>query len=231
MSEVACPLCAKSISSFLINTHIDSGCMFGVQAAGGPRARLKRTASRDDEHDGAGAGDGDGENGHRAKKPRYESGEPGSSAEAAMSRPSATAARPAAGAHAPLAERMRPTRLDEMFGQPAVAAGDSLLGALLASGRAVNLILHGPPGCGKTTLASVIGHAVAPHAHYRALSATVAKLADVRAELDRARNSRGLDGKPTVLFVDEIHRFSKLQQVRSNSAGRGAWDRENARTC
>ena len=109
----------------------------------------------------------------------------------------------------PLAERMRPRSLDEVVGQAQLLAPGAPLRVLLAGGELPSLILWGPPGCGKTTLARLL--ALAAGARFLALSAVLAGVKEVReavasAALDRAQ------GRRTVLFVDEIHRFNRAQQ-------------------
>jgi putative ATPase len=108
---------------------------------------------------------------------------------------------------APLAERMRPTTVAEFVGQEQIMAPHKLLGRLLKHGRMQSLIFWGPPGCGKTTLARLIARDSG--AHLINLSAVTAGVKDVRAAIDDARQKLG---KPTILFVDEIHRFNKAQQ-------------------
>ncbi len=111
---------------------------------------------------------------------------------------------------APLAARMRPRTLDEVAGQQHLVAGGTAFRALLDSGRPSSLILWGPAGTGKTTLARLT--AKAAQAQFAELSATSAGVKDVRAVLASARQ-RIEDGRGrTVLFLDEIHRFSKSQQ-------------------
>src|SRR5437016_1154376 len=107
---------------------------------------------------------------------------------------------------APLPERMRPRTLDEMVGQPQLLGAGAGLRALLAAGALPSLILWGPPGCGKTTIARLLAEAV--HAHFEALSAVTAGVKEIRAVVDLARHRRG----PTVLFLDEIHRLNRAQQ-------------------
>ncbi len=109
----------------------------------------------------------------------------------------------------PLAERMRPRTLDEMVGQKRLLAPGSALRRAVESGRVHSMILWGPPGCGKTTLALLLAHYAA--ADFRAISAVLSGLPDVRQVLAEAAQ-RFAEGRRTVLFVDEVHRFNKAQQ-------------------
>jgi putative ATPase len=109
----------------------------------------------------------------------------------------------------PLAERMRPQQLDDFVGQQRLLAPGSALRMAIASGHLHSMILWGPPGCGKTSLARVLAHYA--HAHFVALSAVMSHLAEVRAVLAEAV-VRFEQGERTVLFVDEVHRFNKAQQ-------------------
>lgn len=111
----------------------------------------------------------------------------------------------------PLAERMRPRSLDEVVGQVHLLSGDRILGRVLASGGELpSLILWGPPGSGKTTVAGLLAERVG--ARFESLSAVSAGVRDIRDAASRAAERRDQFGTPTLLFLDEIHRFSKAQQ-------------------
>lgn len=115
----------------------------------------------------------------------------------------------APGASAPLAVRMRPATLDEVVGQQHLLGPASPLRRLVEGSGAASVILYGPPGTGKTTLASLISHATGRR--FEALSALTAGVKEVRAVIDDARRA-AVHGRQTVLFIDEVHRFSKTQQ-------------------
>ncbi|HLT57755.1 MAG TPA: replication-associated recombination protein A [Limnochordales bacterium] len=113
-------------------------------------------------------------------------------------------------AHAPLAARMRPRDLDEVVGQEELVGPGGPLRALVESDRLRSMILYGPPGSGKTTLARLI--AARTRAAFASLNAVTAGVADVRKVLAEARERLRYHGRRTVLFIDEIHRFNKAQQ-------------------
>ncbi len=109
----------------------------------------------------------------------------------------------------PLAERIRPRTLDEMVGQRRLLAPGSALRLSIESGHVHSMVLWGPPGCGKTTLALLLAHYA--DAEFRAVSAVLCGLPEVRQVLAEAGH-RFAEGRRTVLFVDEVHRFNKAQQ-------------------
>ncbi|MDX1877153.1 replication-associated recombination protein A [Mycolicibacterium sp. 141076] len=115
----------------------------------------------------------------------------------------------AAPTQAPLAVRMRPAGLDEVVGQDHLLKPGSPLRRLVEGSGAASVILYGPPGTGKTTLASLISGATGRR--FEALSALSAGVKDVRAVIEEARRG-AIHGRQTVLFIDEVHRFSKTQQ-------------------
>jgi len=128
----------------------------------------------------------------------------------------------AAAAGAPLAVRMRPASLDEVVGQSHLLAVGSPLRRLVEGGDApASLLLVGPPGTGKTTLAYLVAQATGRA--FVELSAVNAGVKDVRAAVDDARRALGAQGRETVLFVDEVHRFSKTQQDALLPAVENRW--------
>src|SRR6195952_2321392 len=113
------------------------------------------------------------------------------------------------GAGSPLAVRMRPSSLEEVVGQEPLLAAGSPLRRLVEGSGVASAILYGPPGSGKTTLAALVSQATGRR--FEALSALSAGVKDVRAVIEKARLGV-LSGEQTVLFIDEVHRFSKTQQ-------------------
>ncbi len=110
----------------------------------------------------------------------------------------------------PLAERMRPVTLDGYIGQQHLVGEGAVLRRMIESGKISSFILWGPPGVGKTTLAQIIAHTL--ETPFYTLSAVTSGVKDVREVIDRAKGGRFFDSKSPILFIDEIHRFSKSQQ-------------------
>ncbi|MDR2533875.1 MAG: replication-associated recombination protein A [Tannerellaceae bacterium] len=110
----------------------------------------------------------------------------------------------------PLAERMRPANLDDYIGQKHLVGQGAVLRKMIEAGRTPSFILWGPPGVGKTTLAQIV--AARLNAPFYTLSAVSSGVKDVREAIEKARNNRFFNSTSPILFIDEIHRFSKSQQ-------------------
>ena len=112
--------------------------------------------------------------------------------------------------HAPLAERMKPEKLEDFIGQESIMGEGKLLPKLIKSDRLSSIILYGPPGSGKTSLAKVI--AKHTQAEFMSMNAVTSGVKDIREAVDKAKDQLAMYQKRTVLFIDEIHRFNKSQQ-------------------
>jgi putative ATPase len=122
---------------------------------------------------------------------------------------------------APLAVRMRPRTLDEVIGQRHLTAEGTPFRKLIENDAPMSLVLWGPPGTGKTTLASVVSQVT--KRRFTELSAVTAGVKDVRAAIDEAKQALSFSGRQTLLFVDEVHRFSKTQQDALLPAVENRW--------
>ena len=110
----------------------------------------------------------------------------------------------------PLAARMRPRTLEDIAGQDHILGATKLLRRAIEADRLSSLILYGPPGCGKTSLAEVIARTT-KRAFDRS-SGVLSNVAGLRQSLEAAKQRRAVSGRETILFIDEIHRFNKAQQ-------------------
>ncbi|RLB10979.1 MAG: replication-associated recombination protein A, partial [Deltaproteobacteria bacterium] len=107
----------------------------------------------------------------------------------------------------PLADRMRPKRIEDIVGQDHLLSPDSVLSRALRSGRIFSVIFWGPPGSGKTTLAKLVARYT--QNPFESFSAVTSGLKELRQVISGAKRNYNLTKKPTILFVDEIHRFNK----------------------
>jgi putative ATPase len=110
----------------------------------------------------------------------------------------------------PLAARMRPRSIDEIVGQEHILGKDKLLYRAIKADKLQSIIFYGPPGTGKTTIAKVIAHTT--ESNFIVLNATTAAKQDIVHAVEEAKTSLALNGKKTIVFIDEIHRFNKMQQ-------------------
>ena len=133
----------------------------------------------------------------------------GESSPPPAARQAAASDRPRHGQHAPLAERLRPTKVDEVVGQQHLLGDGKPLSAALQSGKPHSMLFWGPPGVGKTTLARLLSDSF--DADFVAISAVLGGVKDIREAVERARVN-DTNGRRTILFVDEVHRFNKSQQ-------------------
>ena len=111
---------------------------------------------------------------------------------------------------APLAERMRPETLDEFVGQEHIVSKGKLLYRMIAADKLSSIILYGPPGCGKTTLARIVANTT--RSEFVQINAVTSGVADIKKIIENARDLLGMYSRKTIVFIDEIHRFNKSQQ-------------------
>ncbi|KAK1797315.1 hypothetical protein P4O66_008697, partial [Electrophorus voltai] len=227
--RVRCPVCAGEFEPLRINAHLDA-CLLQPAPGGedGPPAKKSRTGR---EAESAAAPGGTGTEAQLDASPPAalfpvftpSRATPRMDTEASASRGVTGAALPQRGGAAlsallsadrPLADSMRPSTLEDYFGQNKVVGEQTLLRSLLESQEIPSLILWGPPGCGKTTLAHIISSSSKKKgtARFVTLSATSTSTNEVREVIKQAQNELRLCRRKTILFIDEIHRFNKSQQ-------------------
>ncbi|VDB83432.1 unnamed protein product [Peniophora sp. CBMAI 1063] len=208
MPTVTCPVCSRSIDELAINSHLDNNCKDIAPLflkSNNPKRR---------------APDPPPQSSPQPKKPRPSSNTPVKlKTPSKLSQPNPAGAGTVSGstvsarlsAASPLPERLRPRSLDDVVGQSHLVGPNSLLLSQLRAGAGIgSCVFWGPPGCGKTTLTRLL--AQASGAAFKELSATSAGINDVRPVFEEAKSVLQLTGRRTIVFLDEIHRFTRAQQ-------------------
>ena len=185
---VSCPVCSKQVANALINDHLNS-CLAASSPGHEPACNQAQAVNASSL------------GGRKRNAPLPYDHLPSVSGPSAKARRKRTS-------FAPLAERMRPRSLDEFIGQDAALA---TFAPLLETSSLPSLILWGPPGCGKTSFASVVEQHAADCV-FKRLSAVTCGVVEVRQCVEAAAGAQRLTGTRTILFLDEIHRFNKAQQ-------------------
>ncbi|XP_061851159.1 ATPase WRNIP1 [Colius striatus] len=237
---VQCPVCLRELPGAHINSHLDRCLQAGqgeAEPGSSPPCKRQRHAAAPPGspaegeskearppaaspvfslfQKGRGGGQSPGAPGRRSGAGREEAAaqpeDEGSAAGGRAPRRETSLAQKLEGK--PLAEQLRPDTLGDYVGQERVLGAQTLLRSLLESHEIPSLILWGPPGCGKTTLAHIIANSSKKNGtRFVTLSATSAKTNDVRDVISQAQNEKRLFKRKTILFIDEIHRFNKSQQ-------------------
>ncbi|KAF9290128.1 Werner helicase interacting protein 1 [Linnemannia elongata] len=219
-SLVPCPICGKSIAEWFVNNHLDNECtgMENVAESLSQQTSGKRkhadTVDDFEDIDGAALFQDNGEN-HMADMNRRDS-YPSSSATSNQQHQQISfqsrkdKVNAAVQRSMPLAERARPVSLDDFIGQKELVGAGGILRALVLQDTVPSIILWGPCGVGKTTLARIIAHTT--KAQFKEMGATTHGVADVRKAFEDAKNLFQFSRQRTIIFLDEIHRFTKSQQ-------------------
>ncbi|KAJ8687181.1 hypothetical protein QAD02_022975 [Eretmocerus hayati] len=213
VTMIECPVCAKEFTTLLIENHVTS-CLFLNDSTSENKGSSKRLSVSRDE-DRASKKSKQDENNLSQSNLRSPNANYSQSPHRNRMQNSGFDKQRKQNASMPLAERMRPDDIISYIGQPHVLAPGTMLYQLLTKNEIPNIILWGPPGCGKTSLANVIGNIckTSPTVKYRfvKLSAAMSGVSDVKEAVTIASNELKF-GRRTVMFMDEIHRFNKTQQ-------------------
>jgi putative ATPase len=208
-----CPICQNPVKQSLINQHIDSGCQDNIitESTNAPSTVVsgffQPSSSRNNEaHTKPGASKPTpSENGTKRRLDEEFASKPIPAESPLSKRPKINHLQAAA----PLAERMRPRTLDQVYGQELVGRGGVIRG-LIDEDKVPSMILWGASGTGKTTIARIIAHSVG--SRFVEINSTTSGVQELKKIFAEARNELQLTGRKTILFCDEIHRFSKSQQ-------------------
>ncbi|KAG0199601.1 Werner helicase interacting protein 1 [Mortierella sp. NVP41] len=216
-SLVPCPICGKSIAEWFVNNHLDNECS-GMESVAESLSqqnsgKRKHGETIDDFEDIDGTDPFQDHQGNNyADRNPYST--PAASSHQQFQQPSFQSRKDKASAAVqrsmPLAERARPTSLDDYIGQQELVGPGGILRALVLQDTVPSIILWGPCGVGKTTLARIIAHTT--KAQFKEMGATTHGVADVRKAFEDAKNLFQLTRQRTIVFLDEIHRFTKAQQ-------------------
>ncbi|KAI8092978.1 DNA polymerase III, clamp loader complex, gamma/delta/delta subunit [Halteromyces radiatus] len=231
MQQVECPICGENVNANNINSHLDSNCSTPVIQSEGTVASLftnpkaQKTSETDSQPKRIAplfkspTKSSTTEQQSSQKQQQKQSPSSSPTTTAVMTRQiTDTAPTPsrkrqkldAASASMPLAAKVRPISLDEFVGQDELVGKEGILRTLIESDRIPSMIFWGGPGCGKTTLARIISKTT--KSRFVELSATSHGAADVKKAFDEAKGHLSLTGQRTIVFIDEIHRFTKVQQ-------------------
>ncbi len=230
---IACPICGQSVKQAQINAHLDSNCLEHIDSSGNTANDssqrdtsfsgffqtpvAKHASSQDYARSESKPTPGEARS-VLAKRPFAENGHPKGSIQNGNAEPDSAHIEPlvkrtkttnAFQKAAPLAERMRPRTLDDVYGQDLVGPSGVLRG-LIEHDRVPSVILWGGPGTGKTTIARVIASMV--DSRFVEINSTSSGVAECKKLFGEAKSELGLTGRKTIIFCDEIHRFSKSQQ-------------------
>ncbi|KAN0138529.1 hypothetical protein V8E53_003517 [Lactarius tabidus] len=220
-SAVTCPICSRDVPEELINQHLDANCKDTILGPSTSKKTHRISSARPVApiFKASGSTKNDLFTSQRTQhaatnKPSQKRKTTGDLPQLSQATTSAKRTRHTIAsrlqAASPLAERLRPNTLDDFVGQVHLTGPNSLLSTLVEKGATGSIILWGPPGCGKTTLARLI--AKRTNAIFKELSATIVGINDVRPIFDEAKNTLQLTGSRTIIFLDEIHRFTRSQQ-------------------
>ncbi|KAI0271637.1 hypothetical protein BC834DRAFT_860525 [Gloeopeniophorella convolvens] len=225
-NTVICPICSRRVPEEIINRHLDAGCKDVITGPSSPKktprtpstqsvapifSQARSSGSRRDPQSSTQLGQRSaGSKLFQKRKSAADAAPPLFQPTPAKRSKQAMSISSRMQAASPLAERLRPNTLEDFVGQIHLTGPNSLLFTFTEKGATGSMIFWGPPGCGKTTLARLV--AKRTNAVFKELSATVVGINDVRPIFEEAKTALQLTGRRTIIFLDEIHRFTRSQQ-------------------